>query len=108
MNLRPNRVVERMSARFGQQQCVEIEIDRVSVVIGRLLEVDAVREQLPLELLRQNRAAEHAPTLSKCEFWKCRADVQQPERFAGKMRVRTEIGREIPLDVSRVEMQVFQ
>ena len=67
---------------------MEIDLERVPRVAGRLLEVDAVGKDLALALVHQNSRAEHAPTVRARQVWEEQPGVEEAEGLAREMRVR--------------------
>ena len=78
---------------------MEVDLHSVALVAGGLLEVDAVREHLLLDLVHQDPRAHLAPMSSRPQFGKHNPRVVQAERLTGQMHVRREVIREVLLYV---------
>jgi len=88
-----------------QQQEVNVKVGGVAMVVDCLFEVDAIRLDLHWKLLDQNAAAKVLPAFC---FFKLREhcpDEEESERFAGQVCVRTEVRRQVRLEMARVEVQ---
>ena len=66
---------------------MQIDVDRVSLIAGGLLEVHAVRGDLPPALGEENARAQFAPSWRIREFATQHACVEEAERFAREVRV---------------------
>ncbi len=86
----------------GQHQKVQVNLDRVALITGGLLEVDTIREYLLVILLDEDLRAQCAPPLGRSEFREHDSCVEEAQRLAGEMGVGGEIVREIPFDVRGV------
>ena len=88
--------------------CVQVDVCRVALIVAGLLEVHAVVADLLVELRLQDAPAQATPPLGAPELWEHDTKVEQAKRFAGEVRVRAEVRREVPLEVAAVHMQVFE
>src|SRR5688572_9136541 len=78
-----------------QREEMNIEIRRVTVVIRRLLEIDAVLAYLLRRLIEQYLQPQIAPSCGAFQFRQRGAQVEQPQSLAGQVRVGAEIIREM-------------
>src|SRR5689334_12753262 len=85
--------------RLKQDQEMEIEVRGVTMVVARLLEVDAVLLNVSRKLRDEDLEAERAPAFSVSKFGQHQSDVKEAERFAGQVRVGAEVRREKRLEV---------
>ena len=92
-----------VAVQLCEQVEMETEVGGVAVIVTRLLEVHAVRLHVPPERSQENFTPALAPTARLFQFRQQSADVVQPQRFAGQVRVRTKISRKIFFEVARVD-----
>src|ERR1700733_14259876 len=81
------------------------KIERIDVVIERLLEIDAVGANLPRGLAHQSFPSFISPTRGVRYLRIKGTDKKERKRFSKKMGVGREISREKALDISAVECQ---
>ena len=67
-----------------QQAQVEVEIGGVAVVIGGLLEVDPIRQDLAPDFCLQNTKSRLTPALAAPKDWQGTAKVDESERLTGQ------------------------
>ena len=91
-----------------QREEMRIDVRRVTVVIRRLLEIDAVRAHLFRRLVEQYLQPQIAPPFGTVQLRQRQAQVEQSQSLAGQVRVGAEIIREVSLYVQPVRDQRFQ
>ena len=85
-----------------EQHRMQVNIDRISLIVRGLLEVDAVGMHLSNSCSARISQPSSSPTPGIAKFREHRAGVPEPERLAGEVRIGTEVRRQVSLDVRRV------
>ena len=93
---------DRPAVSSGEDQEMQIELERVALVARRQLEVDAVGQDVARALVHQDPRAELAPAIGARQVGKDQPRVDEAEGLAGQVRVRREVVREIALHVCGV------
>jgi hypothetical protein len=93
---------ERDAETAGEHYEVEIDIDGVSVIARRLLEVSPVVVNLALRLGREDLRAELAPPRRARQRRTRHAGIEEAQRLAGQMRIGREVPGQVGFDVSCV------
>src|SRR3989442_8862450 len=91
----PNGRWDRHSIPCRQDQEVEVDLHRVPLVASGLLEIDAIRKDLPLDLVRQDSHSQLAPTPSRPQLRKHDPRVEEAESLSREMSVRRKVIREV-------------
>src|SRR4028118_687826 len=87
---------------------MRVKIRRVTRIPARLLEVNAVRQNLTVEFGKQNVLAEFSPIRGLLEKRQLRSEIIKTERFAGQMRIRAVISRRIFFQMPAMKVKKFQ
>ena len=82
-----------------------VEVERVSMVRSRELDVSTVGEDLPVDLLEEHRPAGGHPLTASPQFRQRGAHDIERQRLAREMRIRTEVARQVTLDVIELEIE---
>ncbi len=85
-----------------------VEIRRVPLIPGRLLEIDAVAEDLPIEFGDEYLLADGPPAFGALENAELRPEVEESEGLARQMRVRAVIRRKVFFKMPSVLVQELQ
>jgi hypothetical protein len=80
---------------------VEVDLDRVALVGRGLFEVDAVRQDLNVDLLLQDGLAKRSPACPR-PAGEEDASVEEAECLAGQMGIRRGVAGEVALEVGSV------
>src|SRR5439155_19800865 len=94
------------NSRDGERK--QVEIERVAMVVRRSLAVAAVRDDLAIDLVDQDSAAERFTTIARTKLRQHAAGDIERQRFAERMPVRAEVVREIALDMSELAVDSQQ
>src|SRR5262245_40139766 len=78
---------------------MQVNLDGVPLIAGGLLEIHAIGQRLPFDLLEKDAGAESAPARSLLHLWEEHACIPEPQSFTGEMSVGREVMRKISLDV---------
>ena len=70
---------------------MKVKVRGVSLIVARLFEIDAVWLHLTRELFKQDALTSFAPAAGSPKLGEHDAKIKQGQRFAGQMRVGTEI-----------------
>src|ERR1700741_4624484 len=87
---------------------MKVDLRGIALIASGLLEVDAVRQDLPLAFSDQNVRAEIAPAGRGFKLGKHGAGVKQAERLAREMGVGREVVRQVFFHVRRMERDPFE
>jgi len=88
-----------------QQARMEKEIERVHVVVQRLLEVDAIRPDLVLCFFDQDFPSGFLPARGGCDLRIQDAEKEDCGGFADQVGVRREVSRKVALDIPSMQSQ---
>ena len=100
------RQPRRIFGRRARQQLVQQEeVERVHVIVGRLLEMAAVGTHLGLHLLPHDAPARLGPAPGVGEAGKQRAQRVQGHRLAQQVGIGRKVYRQIPFDEAAVPVQ---
>ena len=91
-----------IGSRRRQERGVEGELEGVPMIADRALVVKSIWQQLTVEARAQQPGAVRAPPLGPRQRRQVSADAQEPERLAGKVRVRAMVPAIVSLDEARV------
>jgi cytoskeletal protein CcmA (bactofilin family) len=83
---------------------MRVEVRRVTMIVARLLKIDAVGKNMTIKLFQQNASSGCAPDLRAAQLRQQRAQIKESQGFARQMRIRAEVGGEIRLQVARVKV----
>ena len=92
--------------RDGERQ--EVEVEGITVVVGGLLRVAAVGVYLRVTFTKQDGAASIRPSPGGLKLRKNPAGDIERQRFTEKVCIRTEVEREVPLDLRELSLQPEQ
>ena len=87
---------------------MNVKVGCVTVVITRLLEINAIRLHVSRKLRDENLETEVAPAFRVIKLRQQQSDIKKAERLAGKVCVRTEVSGEIRFEVRRIQVQKLQ
>ncbi|MEO8464688.1 MAG: hypothetical protein ABI640_05055 [Gammaproteobacteria bacterium] len=87
---------------------MKVDLGGIALVLGGLLEVDTIVQNLSVEARLQNLGAEGAPARGVLRSVKSRSNVEEAQRLAGEMGVRTEVRGQVTLDMQRVQFQACE
>src|SRR5580692_1370141 len=88
--------------KTGKNNSMQKKVDRVNMIISRLLEVETVGLDLTLRFSQNDFPSQGLPMFSSRDFRAKRPEKEQRDRFSHQMRIRREIGREVTLDMATV------
>ena len=74
---------------------MDVDVQHIALVVRALLVIDTVRKHLPVELFGQDAPPGLPPARGAGQFWEGATQVEEPEPFAGQMRVGGEIRRQV-------------
>ena len=87
------------------QQCEQVEVGRVPMVVRRQLRVTAVRVDLPGGFAQQHMSTEFLASATLAQLGeRCRHGIER-QRLTGQVRVRTEIAGEAMRDLVELAIE---
>ena len=84
---------------------MQIDLGRIALVLACLLEIDTIRVDLPRDLGLEDGCPLGSPAARVRRLGQDGPDVEQPERLARQVRIRTVICRKVALDVPRMSRE---
>ena len=71
---------------------MRVEIRSVTVIVGGLLEIDAIGFNVAVQLRHQNIFSSHTPARRRSDFRPNCSHIEESECFARQVRVRAKVG----------------
>ena len=79
------------------------KVDRVNMIVSRLLEMKTVGLDLMLRLPQDNFPSQGLPMFCPRDFRAQHPEKEQRDRFSQQMRIRRKIGRQVTLNMAAVQ-----
>ena len=96
------------SVAVREQERVQENIHRISMVVRRLLEVDTIGVHLARQFALEDSPSDAPPLRCTAEFRKQQPEIQQAERLTCQMCVGAEVCGQVALQMPAMHVQVFQ